>query len=77
LRKQAARSWANIGQLLPHLKEIRPKVTDLGKARGALKKNFKNLGQEIGTPYQTLLNDYLKNCAEHHIRPKTIWKKTG
>ena len=36
---------------------------------------FKNLSQELDTPYQTLVNDYLKNCKEQKLIPKTIWKK--
>ncbi len=38
---------------------------------------FKNLSQELDTPYQTLLNDYLKNCKDQKLIPKTIWKKTA
>jgi uncharacterized protein (DUF4415 family) len=38
---------------------------------------FKKLSEELDTPYQTLLNDYLKNCAELNIKPKTIWKKAS
>lgn len=38
---------------------------------------FKNLSQELDTPYQTLLNDYLKNCKEQKLVPKTIWKKVA
>ena len=36
---------------------------------------FKNLSQELDTPYQTLVNEYLKNCKEQKLVPKTIWKK--
>lgn len=38
---------------------------------------FKNLSQELDTPYQTLMNDYLKNCKNQKMIPKTVWKKTG
>ncbi len=38
---------------------------------------FKNLSEEIGTPYQTLLNDYLKSCKDQKLVPKTIWKKAA
>lgn len=38
---------------------------------------FKNLSDELGTPYQTLLNDYLKNCKDQKLIPKTIWKKAA
>ncbi|MBT6843454.1 MAG: antitoxin [Candidatus Melainabacteria bacterium] len=36
---------------------------------------FKNLSTELDTPYQTLVNDYLKNCKDQKLIPKTIWKK--
>jgi uncharacterized protein (DUF4415 family) len=36
---------------------------------------FKELSEETSTPYQTLLNDFLRNCKELKLRPKTIWKK--
>lgn len=36
---------------------------------------FKNLSQELDTPYQALLNDYLKNCKDQKLVPKTVWKK--
>lgn len=38
---------------------------------------FKALSKEVNTPYQTLLNDYLRNCKEAKMTPKTIWKKAG
>ena len=38
---------------------------------------FKHLSQELDTPYQTLLNDYLKNCKDQKLIPKTIWKKAA
>lgn len=38
---------------------------------------FKKLAEQTGTPYQTLLNDYLRNCKEQKITPKTIWKKSA
>lgn len=37
---------------------------------------FKDLSSELNTPYQTLLNDYLRNCKEQKLVPKTTWKKT-
>lgn len=36
---------------------------------------FKNLAQELDTPYQTLVNDYLKNCKNEKMVPKTTWEK--
>lgn len=36
---------------------------------------FKDLGQKLNIPYQTLVNDFLKNCKENKMLPKTTWKK--
>jgi uncharacterized protein (DUF4415 family) len=38
---------------------------------------FKNLSEITQTPYQTLVNDFLRSCKEQKMTPKTIWKKTG
>jgi uncharacterized protein (DUF4415 family) len=38
---------------------------------------FKELSEETNTPYQTLLNDFLRNCKDLKLRPKTIWKKAS
>jgi uncharacterized protein (DUF4415 family) len=38
---------------------------------------FKKLSEQTGTPYQTLVNDFLRSCKELKMTPKTIWKKTG
>jgi uncharacterized protein (DUF4415 family) len=38
---------------------------------------FKNLSEQANTPYQTLVNDFLRNCKEQKMTPKTIWKKAS
>ena len=38
---------------------------------------FKSLTEQTNTPYQTLVNDFLRSCKEQKMTPKTIWKKTG
>lgn len=40
-------------------------------------KYFKELSEQTSTPYQTLVNDFLRSCKEQKMTPKTIWKKTG
>ena len=37
---------------------------------------FKDLGQKLNIPYQTLVNDFLRNCKENKMLPKTTWKKS-
>lgn len=36
---------------------------------------FKNLANETGFSYQTLINFYLKDCADNHKKPKIQWIK--
>jgi uncharacterized protein (DUF4415 family) len=38
---------------------------------------FKDLSEKLNTPYQTLVNDFLRNCKEEKIKPKTVWKKAS
>lgn len=38
---------------------------------------FKHLSHELNTPYQTLVNDYLRNCKDQKLVPKTVWKKAA
>lgn len=35
---------------------------------------FKDLSNETGIPYQTLMNLYLSQCAKEHLRPAITWK---
>jgi predicted DNA binding CopG/RHH family protein len=35
---------------------------------------FKKLADETGIPYQTLINLYLRDCAENNRRLDTSWK---
>lgn len=38
---------------------------------------FKKLGEKSNTPYQTLVNDFLRSCKESGFKPKTVWKKAA
>jgi len=38
---------------------------------------FKKLSNQTNTPYQSLVNDFLRSCKEQRMIPKTIWKKTA
>lgn len=38
---------------------------------------FKALGEKNNTPYQTLVNDFLRSCKEENLAPKTVWKKSS
>ncbi|NOR14769.1 MAG: antitoxin [Candidatus Aminicenantes bacterium] len=37
---------------------------------------FKDLAKETGFSYQTLINLYLKDCAESHKKPRVHWAET-
>lgn len=59
----------------PYVAKLKKSVTI--RLDGDVIDYFKALSEKTDTPYQTLINDYLKNCKEQKITPKTIWKKTG
>lgn len=40
-------------------------------------KYFKGLGEKNSTPYQTLVNDFLRSCKDENLAPKTVWKKSS
>ena len=35
---------------------------------------FKDLSNETGIPYQTLMNLYLSQCAKEHRKPAITWQ---
>jgi uncharacterized protein (DUF4415 family) len=35
---------------------------------------FKALGQDMGVPYQTLINLYLRDCMENQRKPDFAWR---
>ena len=37
-------------------------------------KYFKDLAEEVGVPYQTLINLYLRDCAQSERKLKVQWK---
>ena len=38
---------------------------------------FKELSNELGVPYQTLINLYLQDCAASGKRPSMAWRSTA
>ncbi len=40
-------------------------------------KYFKDLALEIGVPYQTLINLYLRECATSHKKLSLHWKQAS
>ena len=35
---------------------------------------FRELSEELEVPYQTLINSYLRDCAEQRRRPSMRWR---
>jgi len=38
---------------------------------------FKELSEDLGIPYQTLINHYLQECAASGKRPSMTWRSAG
>jgi len=38
---------------------------------------FKDLSEEVGVPYQTLINLYLRECVVNEKRPSLAWVGSG
>ena len=59
------------GQRNPYVKHLKQPITiRLDKATIAY---FKALADEIGMPYQNLINLYLRDCALHHKKLELKW----
>lgn len=59
------------GQRNPYAKQLKQPVTmRLDKPTVAY---FKALAGELGIPYQTLINLYLRDCAVHHKKLELKW----
>lgn len=35
---------------------------------------FKSVSEDVGIPYQSLINRYLRDCAAAHRKPNLKWK---
>ncbi len=59
------------GQKNPYNKHLKQPVTmRLDKSTIVY---FKSLAEELGMPYQSLINLYLRDCALHHKKLKLEW----
>lgn len=38
---------------------------------------FKSISEEVGIPYQSLINLYLRDCAASHRKLSMSWKKAA
>ena len=59
------------GEKNPYIKELKQPVTmRLDKSTISY---FKSLAEELGMPYQSLINLYLRDCAAHHKKLSLKW----
>ena len=59
------------GEKNPYIKELKQPVTmRLDKSTISY---FKSLAEELGMPYQSLINLYLRDCAVHHKKLSLKW----
>jgi uncharacterized protein (DUF4415 family) len=56
----------------PYAKRLKRQVT-IRLDEGTVE-YFKDLAEEIGVPYQTLINLYLRDCAASGRKPSMQWK---
>ena len=59
----------------PYVSKLKKSVTI--RLDSSVFEYFKKLSVNTGTPYQTLMNDFLRSCKDQSFTPHTIWKKTG
>jgi len=55
----------------PYAKQLKRQVTI--RLDTAAVKYFKEMGAELGIPYQNLINLFLRDCAMHKRRPSIHW----
>lgn len=60
------------GKKNPYTKHLKQPVT-MRLDRDSVE-YFKNLSEELGIPYQTLINLYLRDCAVNERKPDLAWK---
>jgi len=61
-----------VGRKNPYTKKLKKQVTiRLGED---VVSYFKSLAEEMGVPYQSLINLYLSDCVVHHRKLAMNWK---
>jgi len=59
------------GRRNPYVKQLKQPITI--RLDKATIQYFKSLADELGMPYQSLINLYLRDCAMHHKKLKLNW----
>lgn len=63
------------GKRNPYAKKLKKQVTI--RLDEETLEYFKGLADETGIPYQTLINLFLRDCANAKKRPSMKWRATG
>ncbi len=63
------------GKRNPYAKRLKKQVT-IRLDEGTLE-YFKDLAEDTGIPYQTLINLFLRDCAQAKKKPSMKWRATG
>lgn len=57
----------------PYAKRVKQQITI--RIETATISYFKSMAEEIGIPYQQLMNSYLTDCAKRQVKPELNWAK--
>ena len=63
------------GKRNPYAKKLKKQVTI--RLEETTLDYFKKLADDTGVPYQTLINLFLRDCAQAKKRPSMKWRATG
>jgi len=63
------------GKRNPYAKQLKKQVTI--RLEEPTLAYFKQLADETGIPYQTLINLFLRDCAQAKKKPSMKWRATG
>jgi len=63
------------GKKNPYAKKLKKQVTI--RLENETLGYFKELAEDTGIPYQTLINMYLRECATTKKKPSMKWRATG
>lgn len=55
----------------PYAKRVKKQITI--RIENETISYFKDLSEEVGIPYQNLMNSYLTECAHKHKKPTLKW----
>ncbi|MEM9274664.1 MAG: CopG family antitoxin [Cyanobacteria bacterium P01_F01_bin.143] len=59
----------------PYIKKLKKQVTI--RLEEEVISYFKNLAEDTGIPYQSLINLYLQDCAKNQRKPSLEWLSTA